>query len=240
MPSLSTEAYEKTFSRTALGYNIKEVEAFLNYVIDEASKLEKQNYQLAMQVRDYERRLSYPAGQEAVPVPMPKPVVQPAQQPVSQPVQSIPKPASQPASADAPGMTPVAAQPAGTREFKPAEFKPATFTPAPIPVPAAVEAQPVKAAEKTDDGSANATALLARAQKMYDEMLADAKKDADKLIREAKEQVEAQTEKMLRDKQEVEEEIEMLKASARDYKRRFTQLIEDQEHLLNSEKVLFD
>ena len=42
------------------------------------------------------------------------------------------------------------------------------------------------------------------------------------------------------EKKELENEIEMLRATAKDYKERFLRLIEDQQHVLNAETKLFE
>jgi len=122
---------------------------------------------------------------------------------------------------------------------------PLTPVPAPaaVPMPAAVPV-PVKAAEpmedKKEETSEAAQKLLSRAQKMYDDMIADAKEEAEQILKEARGEADLGIEELEEEKKTLESEIEMLKAAAKDYKARFLALIEDQQHVLKAENELFE
>ena len=107
--------------------------------------------------------------------------------------------------------------------------------PAPIPAPAPVAVQP-----KAEEPSESAQKLLARAQKIYDEMIADAQAEADEIIRNAKATADASILNLEEEKQALQQEVDMLKAAAQDYKERFLRRMEDQKHILNAENQLFE
>lgn len=124
---------------------------------------------------------------------------------------------------------------------------PLTPVPAPaaVPVPAAAVPVPVKVAEppkaeKKEESSEAAQKLLSRAQKMYDDMIADAKEEADQILKEARSKADLGLEALEEEKKTLQDEIEMLKAAAKDYKARFLALIEDQQHVLKAESALFE
>ncbi|MBR0319774.1 MAG: DivIVA domain-containing protein [Clostridia bacterium] len=117
----------------------------------------------------------------------------------------------------------------------------------PAPYPYAQSAAPVpppftpekKEEEKVQENSSEAAQkLLARAQKVYDDTIAEAKREAALILSGAKQHNSLQD--LEDEKAELEAEIDMLKAAARDYRNRFLRLVEDQQHVLNSEKALFD
>ena len=68
--------------------------------------------------------------------------------------------------------------------------------------------------------------------------IAEAKREAALILSGAKQHNSLQD--LEDEKAELEAEIDMLKAAARDYRNRFLRLVEDQQHVLNSEKALFD
>lgn len=113
---------------------------------------------------------------------------------------------------------------------------PVTPVPAPAPIPVPAPA-PAAAAQ---DVSETAQKLLATAQKVYDEMVADAKAEAEEILRNAKAKADASILNLEEEKAALEKEVEMLKATAQDYKERFLRLIEDQKHILNAENQLFE
>ena len=117
-------------------------------------------------------------------------------------------------------------------------------TPAPTPIPAPVAVPEVrvveKVVEKPVDHSEAAQKLLARAQKVYDETVADAKAEAEEILKNARVRADSGVEVLQAEKKELENEIEMLRATAKDYKERFLRLIEDQQHVLNAETKLFE
>ena len=131
-----------------------------------------------------------------------------------------------------------------------ASFAPA---PAPTPAPAAVPAPapimqpmavpaPAKAAPAEDKNAADEAAqrLLARAQKFYDATVEEAKAEAEKILSNAQARADSGVADLEEEKKALQEEVDMLKAAAKDYRERFLRLVEDQQHLLNSEKELFE
>lgn len=117
-------------------------------------------------------------------------------------------------------------------------YTPAAVPP-PVPAPAPVK-EVVKEVVVQEDGSEAAQKLLARAQKIYDEMIADAKAEANKILSGASARVDSGMEALEEEKAALEKEVEMLKAAARDYRERFMRLVEDQQHVLNAETELFE
>ncbi len=111
---------------------------------------------------------------------------------------------------------------------------------APVPAPMAPVAPVSQAAQATE---ASAQKLLARAQKFYDDTVADAERQAAEIIEKAKASVPAQDETVVvlsQQRDALQEEIDMLKAAAKDYRSRFLRLVEDQKHVLNTETALFE
>ena len=120
---------------------------------------------------------------------------------------------------------------------------PAPVVPAPAPVPAPVPAPaPVKKEEpapQKPDASEAAQKLLARAQKVYDETVAEAREEADEIRSNAEAEAASSVEALEQKREALQPEVETLKAAAQDYRDRFLRLIEDQQHVLKSESELF-
>ncbi|MBR4502972.1 MAG: DivIVA domain-containing protein [Clostridia bacterium] len=131
---------------------------------------------------------------------------------VPAPGQGIPRPAPAPAAAPEPVPAPAPA-----------------VAPAPAAAPAAVQKDTGEAAKK----------LLASAQQVYDQMVADARKEADEIISSARTKAGNAVADLKEEKERIESEISILKAAARDYRSRFLRLVEDQTHVINSESELF-
>ena len=122
--------------------------------------------------------------------------------------------------------------------------------PTPIPEPAVVAKEEIQEAVKTvvkpaaadqaEETSAAASKLLARAQKVYDETVAEAKAEAEEILKNANERANIDIEALEDERESLKSEIEMLKAAAKDYKARFLALIEDQQHVLKAENELFE
>lgn len=116
--------------------------------------------------------------------------------------------------------------------------------PPPTPIPAPVTAAPVAAVPAVRDNvqetSEAAQKLLARAQKMYDETIADAKAEAEEILKNAHSRADVGLDELENEKAELEKEVEMLRAAARDYRDRFLRLVEDQQHILKDETKLFE
>ena len=77
------------------------------------------------------------------------------------------------------------------------------------------------------------------AQQVYDQMVADARKEADEIVSGARARAESAVGDLENEKDRLKGEIETLKAAARDYRSRFLRLIEDQTHVINAEDELF-
>lgn len=117
--------------------------------------------------------------------------------------------------------------------------------PAPVPVPAPAPApavvKPVETVQKqTEDASEAAQKLLARAQKVYDETIAEAKAEAKEILDGANSRVSQDIDALEEEKNALQQEVDMLKAAARDYRERFQRLIDDQQHILKAETGLFE
>ena len=117
---------------------------------------------------------------------------------------------------------------------------------APVPPPAAIPAQqpvqrtqeaPAQAREETSEA---AQRLLAQAQKVYDQTIAEAKAKADEILGSANERASKDLEDLEAEKRDLQQEVEMLRQTAKDYRERFLRLIEDQQHILNTETGLFE
>lgn len=125
-------------------------------------------------------------------------------------------------------------------------YSPAAASPIPVPPPAAipvpVNVQPVKEApaQPREETGEAAQRLLAQAQKVYDQTIAEAKAKADEILNKANEQAAKSLEDMEAEKSDVQQEVEMLRQAAKDYRERFLRLIEDQQHILNAETGLFE
>ncbi len=118
----------------------------------------------------------------------------------------------------------------------------APFVPAPaaMPVPAPVPAPRKAEKAETEEASEAAQRLLAKAQKVYDETVAEAKAEADKILSGAHTRADSGLSDLEEERKALEEEIEMLKAAAKDYRERFERLVEDQQHVLRAETKLFE
>ena len=118
----------------------------------------------------------------------------------------------------------------------------APFVPAPaaMPVPAPVPAPRKAEKAETEEASEAAQRLLAKAQKVYDETVAEAKAEADKILGGAHTRADSGLSDLGEERKALEEEIEMLKAAAKDYRERFERLVEDQQHVLRAETKLFE
>lgn len=135
--------------------------------------------------------------------------------------------------------------------YAPAAVPAPAMASVPVPAPVAVQVQPAPipqpvqqpntapAAEKREEASEAAQRMLAQAQKVYDQTIAEANSKAEDILSDASERAEREMEALQEDKQALEEEIKTLKAAARDYRERFLRLLDDQQHLLKTETALF-
>ena len=113
--------------------------------------------------------------------------------------------------------------------------------PAPIaaPAPEKPAAKEEPAEDKDRETSEAAQKLLARAQKVYDETIAEAKEEAEEILKSARTEASQSVETLEEKRMELEQEVASLRAAAQDYKERFLRLIEDQQHILKAETELF-
>ncbi|MBQ9263039.1 MAG: DivIVA domain-containing protein [Clostridia bacterium] len=129
----------------------------------------------------------------------------------------------------------------------------AAYTPVPapaaVPVPAPASAavpapvqvqQPEAESKKAEETSESAQKLLSRAQKMYDDIVAEANAKAEEILKNADDRAHTSIAELKEEKEALESEIDMLKAAAKDYKARFLALIKDQQHVLKAENELFE
>ena len=112
--------------------------------------------------------------------------------------------------------------------------------PAPIPAPIPVPVKKEEPAPQRQDVSEAAQKLLARAQKVYDETVADAKEEAQGILEEAKQKAAEQIGSLEEQRNTLMKEVDNLKAAARDFRERFQCLIEEQANILNTESKLFE
>ncbi|MBR5110135.1 MAG: DivIVA domain-containing protein [Clostridia bacterium] len=117
---------------------------------------------------------------------------------------------------------------------------PAPVVPVPAPVPAPAPVKKEEPAPQKDEVSASAQKLLARAQKVYDDTLADAQQEAEQILADAKAKAAEQIGSLEDQRDALAKEVDELKASAKDYRERFLRLIEDQQHVLKAETALFE
>lgn len=112
--------------------------------------------------------------------------------------------------------------------------------PKPAPVLPPVYSVPREGAPVQEDASEAAQKLLASAQKVYDDTVAEANAEAKRILREAQSGADEEMRALMMDRDELKAQIEMLKDTARDYRERFRRLLQDQQHVLDSEKALFE
>ncbi|MBQ6961960.1 MAG: DivIVA domain-containing protein [Clostridia bacterium] len=117
----------------------------------------------------------------------------------------------------------------------PAPVPPPASIPTPAPAPLAAEA--VKTREETGEA---AQRLLAQAQKVYDETIAEAKAKAEEILNGANNRASLGLDDLENEKNDLQQEVEMLRQTAKDYRERFLRLIEEQQHILKSETALFE
>ena len=114
-------------------------------------------------------------------------------------------------------------------------------TPAPAPAPAAsVNTEEVKKLEEEARAKRDAAVfVLEKAQKVYDETVRDAKNEAERILKDARVNSENGMERLESEKKAALEELDTIKARIQDYKKRFVQMLEDQQHLMSTDQVLF-
>ena len=222
----------KEFSVAAMGYKRKEVDEFLDEICDEMDRLHEEIAQLQMRLSKNGQTQVFKGRPGAVPAPSPA------------------------APAFVPAPIEVVSEDEETQEEEPKE--------APAPVrqdtrPAApVREEPKKPvrepepeAPKTPAVAVDAANILTKAQVIYDQTVADAKKiydekvktaqdEADRIIRDAKDSLVSQNKRLSEEKEELEKSIQTLRASASDYRTRLQALLTGQQKVLDDSADLFE
>ena len=211
---------EKAFKRKLNGFDPDEVDEFLDEICDTMEAMQKEIVSLQQRLKQQQQQQFRPTY-TAVPIPPPVSAAPGIPAPVTR-SSAIPSPVT-PAAAPVQTVTPVSAP------LVPAEIK--TFP----------EEKKPEAPEKTPESDASAaTALMLRAQRVYDETVADAEKKAKEIVESARTETEERIRRLEEDKKQALEEVELVRSAAKDYRERFLRLIEDQKHILNTETELFD
>jgi DivIVA domain len=120
--------------------------------------------------------------------------------------------------------------------------KPAVAKPQAVPVSFEAEApKPRVAAEPvvSNDATEQFKAILANAQKVSDLTIKEAHERADAIVEKAKGEADKKLGSLEEEHVRLQDEIEILKNAAKDYRDRFHQLVEDQKHVLAAQKELF-
>ncbi len=114
--------------------------------------------------------------------------------------------------------------------------------PAPISAPAAEKTAEKKTTEqeKSRETSEAAQKLLARAQKVYDETIAEAKEEAAAILKSARTEASVSVETLEERRAALEKEVATLRTAAQDYRNRFLSLISEQQDILNGQTELFE
>ena len=221
----------KEFSRAAMGYNRKEVDEFLDEICDEMDRLHEEIAGLQMRLSKAGQTQVFKAPPGAVPAPsaaapafVPAPiefVEEPEEEEEREP--AVPQPA--PVRKETRPAAPVREEPKEEPK-KPAE---------PAPVPVTVDAANILAkAQLVYDQT------VAEAKKLYDEKVETAQSEADRIIREAKDSLASQNKRLTEEKAELEKSIETLKTSASDYRTRLQALLTGQQKVLDDAADLFE
>lgn len=108
------------------------------------------------------------------------------------------------------------------------------------PVAPAASAAPAEPKKDTmAEANEGAKKLLDNAQRLYDSIVADAKKKADEILENAKAQMPAELTDLDTERERLEQRIDALKAAAADYRRRFKDLVDSQSEILDASDDLF-
>lgn len=110
--------------------------------------------------------------------------------------------------------------------------------PVPVPVPEPPKPRPI-APTLSDDDTESLKAILLNAQKVSDQTIKDAHERAEALVEKARAEADKKLGSLEREQEQLQAHIQTLKQTAKDYRDRFNQLLEDQKHILASQKELF-
>ena len=222
----------KEFSVAAMGYKRKEVDEFLDEICDEMDRLHEEIAQLQM-------RLSK-AGQGQTQVFKGRPGAVPAPSPAAQPM--VPAPIEvvsdeveeeEPAQKEKPvQQTTRPAAPVRQDRRPEAEKQP---EPEPQPSTVAVDAaQILSKAQHIYDQT------VAEAKKLYDEKVQAAQDEADRIVKEAEASLKDRNTRLIDEKTELEKSIKTLRSSAADYRTRLQALLTGQQKILDDSTDLFE
>ena len=95
-----------------------------------------------------------------------------------------------------------------------------------------------RAAEPKDD-SESARVLLANAQRVYDQTVADAQNRAAEILAKAQEDADRAAANARKETQSLNDQLDTLRSAVADYRARFQRLVDDQMHVLKAETELF-
>ena len=106
--------------------------------------------------------------------------------------------------------------------------------------PAVVRTEPVAApVAPVKETSATLESILLNAQKLADTAVEDAKHRADGIVKEAQEKASAILDDAREEKATLEKSMETLRTAAKDFRKDFSTLIDEQKSLLDSKMSLF-
>ncbi len=225
----------KDFSRAAMGYNRKEVDEFLDEICDEMDRLHEEIAQLQMRLSKAGQTQVFKAPPGAVPAPS---AAAPAFVPA--PISVVTEEEPEEAEEETPAARPAPAR-KDTRPVRPVREKAETEAPA----------QPEPKAEPAQTIALDAANILTKAQLVYDQTVAEAKKlydekvqtaqeEADRIIRDAKDSLASQNQRLSAEKAELEKSISTLRTSAADYRTRLQALLTGQQKVLDDSADLFE
>lgn len=124
----------------------------------------------------------------------------------------------------------------GSRVFgQPAPMVPPSAVPAPPVLEQAAPEQP-----KQTDTAEEAARLLRSAQKVYDDTVADAKREADRIVADAKNSVSDENVDLEKERETLENELRELRKAAKEYRDKFKELLDGQQDVLDKAGELFD
>ena len=103
------------------------------------------------------------------------------------------------------------------------------------PAPQPVEAAPQRTALQEE----SVKNMLINAQRVCDETIANAHARAEEMVKNAREQADKLAANAREEVQQLNDEMEAMRAAVADYRARFQRLIDDQAHILRAETELF-
>lgn len=98
----------------------------------------------------------------------------------------------------------------------------------------------IPAAPQSDASTEAASRMLANAQRVSDETIEDARRQAEVIVADAKGQADSLVSDARMEAGRLTDSLDTLRTAANDYRARFKRLVDDQMHLINAEKELFE